>query len=115
MKKMEKLEFKIKNDRYLAKRGGTAKIIRVICASCKETVFIYQKDMPRGWLKRCYLNRILAPEKWESLQYKINNIDQLSNLTCTCGSILGTPMKHKDDRLAFKLIKGKFIRKTVIK
>ena len=105
------MNFKIKKDKHLEKRGGTAKIIRVVCASCKKTLFYYQKDGP-GWLKRCYLNRIMAPEKWEKLQYSITEEKDLGNLVCNCGEVLGSPMKHKDDRLAFKLIRRKFIRKS---
>lgn len=110
---MNQTAFKIKKDKYLAKRGGVAKIITVNCQSCKKLIFYYQKDMPRGWLKRCYLNRILAPEKWEKLQHDQSlTVNSLGNLTCDCDNILGTSMQHKDGRLAYKLIRGKFIRKT---
>jgi hypothetical protein len=30
--------------------------------------------------------------------------------TCECGEIIGSPMIHKDGRLAFHLIRGKFKR-----
>lgn len=96
---------KIKKDKYLATRGGTAKIINVSCADCGKNLFIYQKDGP-GWLKRCYLNRILGP----SNNFNFDNLPSMSNLICSCGKIIGTPMKYKDGRLAFKLFKGKFKR-----
>ena len=107
---MDDINFKIKKDNHLRKRGGTAKVINVICTACKKTVIFYQKDGP-GALKRCYLNRILAPEKWEKLQYDVSE-DTLGNLVCDCGEILGAPMKYMDDRLAFRLIRGRFIRKN---
>tara|TARA_Y100000310_G_scaffold345413_1_gene464691 strand:+ start:2019 stop:2345 length:327 start_codon:yes stop_codon:yes gene_type:complete len=101
----------MKKDKYLRKRGGTAKIINVSCMKCGKLLFIYQKDGP-GWLKRCYLNRILSPEKYEKIQHdkKIKTPKDLKNLKCTCGSTIGSPIKHKDNRLAFHLIRGKFKR-----
>lgn len=102
----------MKRDKYLRERGGTAKIIKVNCMKCGNLVFIYQKDGP-GWLKRCYLNRILSPEKYSILQKdkSITEPKDLKNLSCaSCGEVLGSPMKHKDGRLAFHLIRGKFKR-----
>lgn len=107
-----KNDYKIKKDKYLEKRGGTAKIVNVVCAACGNVVITYQKDGP-GWLKRCYLNRIIAPDRWETLQHnpKINE-STLGNLTCDCGAIIGHPMTHKDGRLAFRLVRGSFKRKN---
>jgi len=90
---------KIKKDKYLRERGGTAKIINVSCAKCDSLIFIYQKDGP-GWLKRCYLNRIISP-KQENYKDK---------LICKCGELIGSIIKHKDGRLAYGLIRGKFKR-----
>lgn len=104
------MKFKIKRDKYLNERGGEAKFINVSCIKCGNLIFVYQKDMPRGWLKRCYLNRIVYPEKWVKLQYKIKELKDLGNLKCDCGEILGTPMMHKGGRLAFHLIRGNFRR-----
>jgi len=50
----------MKKDKYFRERGGTAKIINVGCSKCNTLCFTYQKDGP-GWLKRCYLNRIISP------------------------------------------------------
>ena len=90
---------KIKKDKYLRKRGGTAKIIKVSCAKCGSQIFIYQKDGP-GWLKRCYLNRIIFP--------KNDNYKEV--LTCKCGETIGSLIKHKDGRLAYNLNRGRFKR-----
>ena len=95
---------KLKKDKYFRKRGGTTKIIKVSCMKCGKFIFIYQKDGP-GWLKRCYLNRIIEPKYDNKIDLK-----QLSSLVCKCGEIIGSPMKHKDGRLAFHLIRGKFNR-----
>jgi hypothetical protein len=101
----------MKKDKYFRERGGTAKIINVNCMNCGRLLFVYQKDGP-GWLKRCYLNRILSPEKYSNLQKdkKINKPSDLDNLICECGNIIGSPMQYKDKRLAFSLIRGKFKR-----
>lgn len=92
---------KLKKDKYLRERGGSAKIINVSCANCNKIIFVYQKDGP-GWLKRCYLNRILSSN--------ISPLPSKGNLICSCGQILGSLSKHKDGRQAFFLIRGKFKR-----
>ncbi len=101
----------MKKDKYFRERGGSAKIINISCVSCGRIIFVYQKDGP-GWLKRCYLNRILEPIKYSKMQKdnKITAPKDFDNLVCICGSIIGSPMKHKDGRLAFHLIRGKFKR-----
>jgi hypothetical protein len=104
---------KIKRDMYFRKREKTAKIINVSCAKCNSLIFTYQKDGP-GWLKRCYLNRIISPEKYSKLQSdpKIKSQKDLGNLTCECGEVIGSPMVHKDGRIAFHLIRSKFKREN---
>jgi len=98
-------------DKYLRERGGTAKIINVSCMNCGKLFFVYQKDGP-GWLKRSYINRILSPEKYSNLKKdkNITKSSNLSNLICECSEVIGSPMQHKDGRLAFHLIRGKFKR-----
>lgn len=101
----------MKKDKYFRQRGKTAKIINLNCSNCGKLLFIYQKDGP-GWLKRCYLNRIIEPEKYANLQ-KDKNIKKpsdLKNLICDCGKVMGSPIIHKDGRLAFHLIRGSFKR-----
>ena len=101
----------MKKDKYLRERGGTAKVISVACMKCSTLLFVYQKDGP-GWLKRCYLNRMLSPASYAQLQKNplIKEPKDLKNLQCSCGEIIGSPMRHKDGRLAFHLIRGKFKR-----
>jgi hypothetical protein len=101
----------MKKDKYLRERGGTAKIINVSCMKCGKLLFIYQKDGP-GWLKRCYLNRIMYPEKYSFLQKdkNIRKSSDMKNLVCDCGEFIGSPMMHKDGRLAYHLIRGNFKR-----
>ncbi len=99
---------KIKKDKYFRERGGTAKIIKVRCSRCNSLIFIYQKDGP-GWLKRCYFNRIIFPDKYALLS-KTKDINGIDKVVCSCGEIIGSPIKHKDGRLAYHLIRGKFKR-----
>jgi hypothetical protein len=101
----------MKKDKYFRERGGKAKIINVSCTSCGKLIFVYQKDGP-GWLKRCYLNRIIEPQEYAKMQKdkRIKEPYDFGNLVCTCGNVLGSPIKHKDGRLAFHLIRGKFKR-----
>ena len=104
----------IKVDKYLEARGGTAHMINVSCAKCGKKILFYQKDGP-GWLKRCYLNRIFGIDKWEQLQHDKKTPNDLADLVCDCGNLIGTPMMHKDGRLAFKLIRGSFKRRMSAK
>lgn len=101
-KKMNKANLsaiKIKRDKYFVKKGGLTRILRVRCAKCNKLLFIYQKDGPKGgWLKRCYLNRIISDKKFKPSK------------PLKCCSIIGVPITHKDGRNAFKLIRGKFKR-----
>jgi len=67
---------------------------------------LYQKDGP-GWLRRCYLNRIID-KKFNSSK----------NLICSCGNLIGIPKRHvlrsdgitHDGRMAFEMVKNKFKR-----
>ncbi len=102
---------KLKHDSYLAERGGSAKLIDVICAKCNNKVLLYQKDGV-GWLKRCYLNRIVGPEEYAELQNEGLRVETMPFLICqSCKSVIGTPILHKDGRLAFLMKRSTFIRK----
>jgi hypothetical protein len=95
-KKALSSNLKIKRDKYFRKRGSYFRIIKVKCSKCGKVLFLYQKDGP-GWLKRCYLNRIISKNKFKPGKLK-------------CCQIIGLPIKHKDGREAYKLIRGKFTR-----
>jgi hypothetical protein len=105
---------KIKKDKYLRARGGTAKVTKVSCAACSAMLFRYQKDGP-GWLKRCYLNRIIEPKEMANLQFQYtkNTFKKMKPLKCGCGELIGTPMLYKDGRIAYHLERGKFSRRNV--
>jgi len=103
---------KVKKDKYQRARGGTSRLMDITCAKCGKLVFSYQKD-GIGWLKRCYLNRIITPEKWSTLQNNpaIKEPNDMPNLVCECGNLIGIPMRHKDGRLAYRLEIGSFRRR----
>ena len=101
----------MKKDKYLRARGGTSKLYNICCVACGESVLNYQKD-GIGYLHRCYLNRIAGPKKLSLLQFNKDLVkpNDLPNLVCDCGEIIGIPMKHSDGRLAYRLERGKYRR-----
>lgn len=108
-------KFILKNDQYRKARGGKAFVVSVICTQCENEVLVYQKDGD-GQLKRCYLNRILSPESLEGLQHNtaIQHQKDLPDLCCpTCDVVLGSPIRHHDGRLAFRLRQGFFKKKRL--
>lgn len=103
----------MKKDKYLRVRGGRAKMYDIHCSNCNVWLLKYQKDGV-GNLLRCYLNRIFAPPELESLQRDptIKEPKNMPNLICpSCKKVIGTPMRHVDGRLAFRLIKGKYSKR----
>lgn len=99
---------KLKNDRFRKVRGGKAKVLNISCAKCGTLVLKYQKD-GNGSLHRTYLNRIIASEKFVGLDNIFQSTKEMTNLVCeNCDNLIGTPMKHSDGRLAFRLMKGNY-------
>ncbi len=104
-------KFTLKNDRYRKVRGGTAKFMDISCANCGTWILLYQKD-GIGKVLRFYLNRIFAPLALASLQHRTNLAD-VPNLACpSCGAVIGSPFVYDDGRLAYRLKKGTFSKKT---
>ena len=103
------VRYRLKNDRSRKDRGGDAQFLALSCASCNAKLLLYQKD-GRGNLLRLYLNRIFAPSRLAELQNKgIQRPQDMKNLNCPeCGNLIGTPMRHLDDRLAYRLKRGSF-------
>ena len=93
---------KIIKDKYLQKRGGSAKILDIYCQKCSAKLFTYQKD-GIGQLKRCYDNRIVNANKI----IKIGNEYRCED----CATKIGFGIIHTDKRQAIKLIRGKIIKK----
>jgi hypothetical protein len=106
--------FELKNDQYRRARGGKAFVIVISC-TCGAEILTYQKDGD-GKLKRCYFNRILAPETLEKLQHdpRTNNPKGAPKLSCPkCSKVIGAPITHFDGRTAFRLRQGEFAKRRV--
>lgn len=104
----------MKKDKYLRARGGTARMLDIHCARCDTWLLRYQKDGV-GQLLRCYLNRIFAPQEFAAIQRNpaVKEPKDMPNLPCpNCKTVVGTPMRHVDGRLAFRLVKGTYSKKT---
>ncbi|VVB80172.1 Uncharacterised protein [uncultured archaeon] len=96
---MTSKKIKIKRDKYFRARDSCTRILKIRCAKCNKILFLYQKDgRPGGWLKRCYLNRIISQKE----------INPSANLKCC--KVIGIPYKYKDGRIALKLVRGNFKR-----
>lgn len=91
-------------------------MIVVYCLGCSNEVLTYQKDGD-GKLKRCYLNRILAPNNFELLQHNsfIKNPEDVPKLYCpNCGELIAAPIRYNDGRLALHLRQGSFRKKRLM-
>jgi hypothetical protein len=107
--------YNLKNDRYRRARGGKAFIVEIGCAACGFLVLVYQKDGD-GQLKRCYLNRILAPADLERLQHnpQMQSPGVVPQLICrNCRVVIGSAIRHHDGRIAFRLRQGYFTKQRV--
>jgi ribosomal protein S27E len=109
--------YRLKHDMY-RKRRGNAKLIDIYCANCGELALIYQNDAPKGMLRRCYIDRIFWPPKYEELQHarRALDISAMPNLVCLkCGTLIGTPMlyaKPGEQRLAYRMVGRSFTSKA---
>lgn len=104
---------KFKQDKYRRMRGGKAMMLQIFCANCGTKIMEYQKD-GEGYLHRCYLNRIIAPPHLQVLQNDptIHEIKDLPALICnSCNTVIGSPMRYIDGRLAYRMRPGLFSKK----
>lgn len=94
--------YTFQRDRYQKARGGTSRVIDVMCEGCEAHVAYYQKDGP-GMLKRMYVDRF------------IDLVPAGQELRCAaCGRILGNLITwHKEKRAAYRLYAGA-VRKKVV-
>ena len=107
--------FTLRNDKYRKARGGKAFVVELGCSGCGAYLLTYQKDGD-GQLKRCYLNRILAPDTLASLSHnpEIKESGDLPHLNCSkCGTVIAAPIRHHDGRLAFRLRQGFFTKRRL--
>ena len=94
--------YKFQKDKYQKNRGGTSRVLDVLCEHCKKHVAYYQKDGP-GILKRMYVDRFID----------IKPIDY--ELICAnCKRQLGVLINYKkEDRPAYRLFVGSVCKKII--
>ena len=106
------IQYKLKKDRYVRPRGGNSHFLDIYCSKCNHHLALYQKD-GHGSLLRMYIDRIFAPKDLHELQLKGGGKSNLPSFKCpNCQALIGTPMVYEpENRLAFRLVPGSFIKK----
>ena len=101
-----------KKDRYSRARRGNSHFLDIFCSTCKDHIFLYQKD-GLGALIRAYLDRIFDPMELATLQARWRGKGDMMRLECSnCHALIGIPMVYKpENRLAFRLVRGAFGKK----
>lgn len=111
------MTIKLKKDRFSTRRGGTSEVLGICCRGCGNLVIIYQKDGP-GPLQRCYVDRIIYPNRYKKLQ-RFKSAKELPKLRCgSCDAVIGIPMryrKHGENRLAFRMMHSLFKKRKSTK
>jgi hypothetical protein len=94
--------YNFQKDKFQKNRGGTSRVLDVLCEHCKKHVTYYQKDGP-GILKRMYLDRFIDT----------NPTDE--KLVCTnCKRQLGILINYKkENRSAYRLFVGSVNKKII--
>lgn len=87
----------LKSDKYKKARGGSSRLLEIVCVKCKVRVCLYQKDGP-GMLKRLYLDRMMEPSAPLTIK----------ELRCSsCQAALGMYMIYEQEqRPAYRLVLG---------
>jgi len=109
----QNMQHSYKKDKYVNARGGNSHFLDIYCSRCGQHLALYQKD-GRGSLLRMYLDRIFEPPELASLQFNNNDKKEIPNFQCSkCSALIGTPMVYeKENRLAFRLLHGSFVKKA---
>lgn len=95
---------KFRFDQFRTNRGGYARMLRIICQACGQFVCWYQKDGPRGPLRRMYVDRIIDVQgKAESRDFR-----------CPNGHVLGVKIVYeKEQRPAYRMFVDAIRLRTV--
>src|SRR3989339_190304 len=111
MTDQKSVQHTLKKDKYVNAHGGNLHFLDLYCSRCWQHFALYQKD-GRGSLIRLYLDRILDPKELSELHLKSTGKKDMPNLKCPkCNLLIGTPMVYKlERRLAFRLIRGSFVK-----
>lgn len=95
---------KLKNDHYRRTRGGTSRVLEIVCSKCDALICQYQKD-GSGNLRRMYLDRMVDP---------MVSIDK-KDLRCSKEHLLGVRIVYaKENREAFRL-RADSVKKRIVK
>ncbi len=96
--------YKIQSDKYRKARGGSSRVLDVVCEGCGKHVAYYQKDGP-GLLKRMYVDRFIDVKPTGD------------DLSCEgCDRVLGKLINYKkENRAAYRLFVGAITKKIVKK
>lgn len=86
------------------------KIISLYCSQCDASIARYKKQ-GSGALICLIIDRILEPPSLVKLK-RVTSRLELPPLVCSqCGFLIGVPMIHEGNSLAFRLVRGSFRRK----
>lgn len=100
----------VKRDKYSKLYENLFSIIFISCRKCSARVLVYQKDGKQGFLKRCYLNRIITANN-----SSISKIANSNTMSCpSCHAVLGKRILFKG-RPAYAIIPNSYKRRTIIK
>lgn len=84
-----------------------SKHLDISCAQCGKFLVRYKKE-GSGQLIRLYLDKILGPKSLVDLK-SVSKKSSLPVLVCPqCNHLVGHPMEHEGNRLAYRMIKGSF-------
>ena len=84
-----------------------SKHLDISCAQCGNFLVRYKKE-GSGQLIRLYLDKILGPKSLVDLK-SVSKKSSLPVLVCLeCNHLVGHPMQHEGNRLAYRMIKGSF-------
>ena len=87
-------------------------MLEIQCTQCKAFIARYRGSGELVWL---YLDRVVKPDSLAKLKSVLSKTD-LPILIChECGRRLGTPAVREGGRLAYRMSKGSFKRKGVVK
>ncbi len=109
---MEQKIYKPSKDKFTKARGGNSELLSISCSQCEKEILLYQKDGP-GFLKRMYLDKILAPIDLVDQVSEYSEKSNMISLTCPeCQNLIASPMLYeKEHRLAYRVINGSLKKK----
>lgn len=107
-------EIPLIKDKYSRARGGASTLYDLMCAACESPLLTYQKDGVGNFM-RCYTDRIRTVEKVKGVEAETmeRDLSKAKALRCDgCDNLIATSMIYeKENRPAFRLVRGSFSRK----